>query len=125
MSFFSRSSSKRPYRNGYYGSTHYQRKGVLGKLFNMLRSKSYSGRYYEQYPQQYPQQYPNQPIPNNPSNYRNTLNCTKCNSLIPTGSKFCLECGQKVNDVLFCINCGEPSPAHAKFCLKCGVKINN
>ncbi|MDA8229078.1 MAG: zinc ribbon domain-containing protein [Desulfitobacterium hafniense] len=61
-------------------------------------------------------------MPNQPG--ANAIICSKCNSQIPVGSKFCLECGEKVNESLFCMNCGEKLPPNAKFCLKCGNKIN-
>ena len=50
--------------------------------------------------------------------------CTKCNARIADGSKFCLECGEKVNVLLYCKNCGEKLSQNAKFCLKCGKGIN-
>ncbi len=124
MSMFSRSSRGNNYRNGNNGSNHYQQKGFLGNLFNMIGSGSNSNRYNNQYQQQYPQQNPNQPIQNQQPVRQKTSICSKCNSPIPTGSKFCLECGQKVNDALFCLNCGESLPLNAKFCLKCGTKLN-
>ena len=61
----------------------------------------------------------NQPLAN-----QNSMTCSKCNSKVPKGSKFCLQCGEKVNDVLFCMSCGEKLPQSAKFCLKCGKGIN-
>ncbi|WP_417168722.1 zinc ribbon domain-containing protein [Terrihalobacillus insolitus] len=51
--------------------------------------------------------------------------CSKCNAQIPSGSKFCLECGEKVETTAFCISCGETLPTDAKFCSKCGAKTNN
>jgi ribosomal protein L40E len=60
----------------------------------------------------------NQPVAN-----PNVLICSKCSSQIPVGSKFCLQCGEKVCNELFCLNCGEKLPLDAKFCLKCGNKI--
>ena len=120
MSLFSKSSKGNHNKNGNYGSNHYQKKGFLGNLFNMIGSGSNSHGYKNQFPQQHPNQQPQNQHPLN----QNTLNCTKCNSQIPSGSKFCLECGEKVNDTLFCINCGEKLPPNAKFCLKCGTKLN-
>jgi len=104
----SRSSNGRHYRKGDNGSSHYQKKGIFGNLFNMMGSRSGSGGNYK-----------NQTTVN-----QNSAICSKCNSQIPNGSKFCLECGQKVNDVLHCMNCGEKLPPSAKFCLSCGKKIN-
>lgn len=60
----------------------------------------------------------NQPLQN-----QNMTICRRCSAQIPAGSKFCLQCGEKVADELFCMNCGEKLPANAKFCLKCGNKV--
>ena len=77
--------------------------------------------------------------------------CPKCGAAIPTGSKFCLECGEKIETVpdgmitcpecgqtvvkgkfcpecghkfiSACPNCGKEIPAGAKFCLECGAKL--
>lgn len=81
-----------------------------------------------------------------------TLNCSKCNKILPQNAKFCLECGTKVEEVSddkiicpkcnaktpkgkFCIdcganlvktcpNCGKEVPDGGKFCLDCGTKID-
>lgn len=122
MSMFSRSRSSKHshYRNGNHGSNHYQKNGFLENLFNVMNSRSHSDRYY----QNYPPQYPDYPMANQPISNQNILICKKCNSKIPTGSKFCLECGEKVNDCLFCPDCGERLPSNAKFCMKCGTKTS-
>lgn len=75
-------------------------------------------------------------------------NCAKCGKPLPSGAKFCLECGERVVDFAGaicpncgktvpggkfcpecgykllnnCKNCGKPLPAGAKFCLECGTK---
>lgn len=122
----SRSSNSKHYKKGNNGSNHYQKKGILGKLFNMMGSGSGSdssnrnsnrnrnGNIYQ-----------NTPIVNETVTNQNDLICSKCNSKVPAGSKFCLECGEKVKVTLFCMNCGEGLPANAKFCLKCGKGINS
>ncbi|WP_027625692.1 zinc ribbon domain-containing protein [Clostridium lundense] len=120
MSFSSRSSNGKHYRNGHYGSRHYQKKGFLGKLFDIITSRSCSHGHYNNYGNQYN----NEPMYNQPVMNQNTIICRRCNSKIPAGSKFCLQCGEKVSDVLFCMNCGEKLPPNAKFCLKCGNRIS-
>ncbi|HEX3048405.1 MAG TPA: zinc ribbon domain-containing protein [Bacillota bacterium] len=117
----SSSSRGKLYRNGHYGSNHYQRRGTLGNLFNIFGSGS-SQDHYHNHPEQYPNQpYPNQPPPNMPGQ---VMTCTKCNTRIPAGSKFCLQCGEKISEALFCMSCGEKLPPEARFCLKCGTKVN-
>lgn len=79
------------------------------------------------------------------------ITCPNCNSEVPENSKFCLECGTKIellneNEVIcpacgkktkkgkFCMECGAPLvskcakcgaelPSGAKFCLECGEKL--
>lgn len=116
MSFFSRSSKGKHYKNGNQGSSHYQKKGLFGNLFDMIVSRSHSHGYYGN-------QYDNTRSYNQPAN-QNVSICSKCNSQIPAGSKFCLQCGEKVSNVSFCLNCGEKLPPEAKFCLNCGKKVN-
>ncbi|ADY55407.1 hypothetical protein Sgly_1081 [Syntrophobotulus glycolicus DSM 8271] len=118
MSFFSRSSKGKHYKRGNQGSDHYQKKGFFGDLFKMIASRSGSGGHYNNHGNQYP----NTPGQNQP--VASAVICGKCNAQIPAGSKFCLECGEKVSESLFCTNCGEKLPANAKFCLKCGNKVN-
>jgi len=119
MSFFSRSSKRNHYKNGNYGSNHYQKKGILGRIFNILASRSHSGGYYNDYRNHYSDSSKNQTFPNQVS-----LHCSKCNSSIPAGSKFCLNCGEQVKTELYCQNCGEKIPSSAKFCNNCGNKLN-
>ncbi|MBU3098272.1 MULTISPECIES: zinc ribbon domain-containing protein [Clostridium] len=132
MSFSSRSSRSsrgNHYRNGNNGSNHYKKKGIFGKLFEGIGSRSSSNRNYNNnnnYENQ--NQYSNNndlPLHTNQTPNQNAINCSKCNSPIPAGSKFCLQCGEKVMEVLFCKNCGEKLPPNAKFCLKCGKAINS
>jgi hypothetical protein len=128
MGFLSRSSSGNHYKRGTHGSGHYQQKGLLGNLLNIMGSGSGSkGHYYNQgnhYNQPAPVQHQPAAMPHQPIESQNLTNCSKCNSRIPAGSKFCLQCGEKVADALFCTNCGEKLPSNAKFCLKCGTKMN-
>jgi membrane protease subunit (stomatin/prohibitin family) len=120
MSFFSRSSKGSNYKNENYGSGHYKKKGMLGNLFNMIGSKSGSGGNYNNDRNQYN----NTPMQNQSSSNQGAVNCSKCGSQIPAGSKFCLECGNKVQDAFSCTGCGEKLPPNSKFCLKCGTKVN-
>lgn len=57
-----------------------------------------------------------------------TVTCKNCNSIIPAGSKFCLECGEKVEvagqDTVVCQNCGK-QVIKGKFCPECGCKLNS
>ncbi len=55
-----------------------------------------------------------------PNNNEVTINCDKCNSVIPKGSKFCLNCGDPVNACQFC---GEDNPDESKMCCKCGKPL--
>lgn len=119
MSFSSRSSSGKHYRNGHYGSKHYKKKGIFGKLFDSIFSRSRSHKNYNNYGNQYN----NRPMHDQPVQNQNNMFCSKCSAQIPSGSKFCLQCGEKVSDVLYCMNCGEKLPPNAKFCLKCGNKV--
>jgi ribosomal protein L40E len=118
MSFLSRSSKGRHYKSGNYGSSHYQKKGILSNLFNIIASRSGSEGHYRN-------QYHNAPSYNQPQTEPNSITCVKCNSQIPAGSKFCLQCGEKVSEALFCMNCGEKLPPNARFCLKCGNKVGD
>ena len=79
------------------------------------------------------------------------ITCPNCNNEVPEGSKFCLECGAKIellgdNEIICpacgqktqkgkfcmecgasliakCAKCGAELPTGAKFCLECGEKI--
>jgi ribosomal protein L40E len=153
MSFFSSRSSKgNHYRKGHHGSNHYQKKGILGNLLNIIASRSSShgkhnkqGHYGSKHYQQkgilgnllsiitsgswshsnHKNHYPNTPMNNQHTPNQNSMMCSSCSHQIPPGSKFCLQCGQKVSNALFCMSCGEKLPSGAKFCLKCGKKVND
>ena len=56
--------------------------------------------------------------------------CTGCKKEYPAGTKFCSECGGKVEEVkpaapvvFACTGCGKEYPAGTKFCSECGGKI--
>lgn len=53
--------------------------------------------------------------------------CLKCGAALPTGAKFCLECGERVSSVgseqmILCPECGN-TVAKGKFCPECGHKL--
>jgi RNA polymerase subunit RPABC4/transcription elongation factor Spt4 len=45
--------------------------------------------------------------------------------MVPAGSKFCPNCGQKQEapQAAFCTGCGQEVPAGSKFCPSCGTKL--
>lgn len=51
--------------------------------------------------------------------------CPNCGTMLAANSKFCLECGSKIEipKPLFCTECGEPITEGAKFCACCGTKL--
>ena len=79
------------------------------------------------------------------------ITCPNCNAEVPQNSKFCLECGSKIeilaeNEIICpacgqktskgkfcmecgasliakCAKCGAELPSGAKFCLECGEKV--
>ena len=57
----------------------------------------------------------------NEGNTSTTMNCPKCNSVIPVSSKFCPECGTKMKPV--CPSCQKECKAGTKFCPECGTKL--
>ncbi|WP_425427843.1 zinc ribbon domain-containing protein [Tenuibacillus multivorans] len=81
-----------------------------------MQSRSHSGHRY------YPRPHHHNPPQQGTTNTQ-TQTCHNCQSQIPAGSKFCLQCGEKVNTSSFCTGCGEKLPAGAKFCSNCGTKI--
>ena len=49
------------------------------------------------------------------------ITCTKCGAEVKKGSKFCPECGQKMNITKTCSKCGAELKPNAKFCSECGA----
>ncbi len=47
--------------------------------------------------------------------------CPQCQIELPSGSKFCKECGRKLE--LTCPGCGKSIPPDSKFCLECGHNL--
>ena len=56
------------------------------------------------------------------------VTCPKCGSAVPANSKFCLECGNKIeilaDDEVICPVCGK-KVKKGKFCLECGASLIN
>lgn len=46
------------------------------------------------------------------------MKCPDCQNELPEGSKFCKECGRRVE--LVCLECGKEIPSDSKYCLECG-----
>ena len=55
------------------------------------------------------------------SSKEETITCPKCGANIPSGSKFCPECGQKI--LHECPKCGAKVSPKQKFCPECGHKL--
>lgn len=51
------------------------------------------------------------------------VKCSKCGNENPSGAKFCLSCGEKLEQGITCPKCGKLNPLNAKFCLECGAKL--
>ncbi len=53
------------------------------------------------------------------------IECPNCGTKLSANSKFCQECGNKieVKKACFCVECGEPLTQGSKFCANCGTKI--
>ena len=49
------------------------------------------------------------------------MKCLKCQFEIPDDSKFCLECGEKIETT--CPQCGKKLPVGSKFCNECGYNL--
>ncbi len=48
--------------------------------------------------------------------------CPSCGAVVTAGTKFCSECGVRMEQKRFCTECGSPIEARAKFCPECGSK---
>ncbi len=51
------------------------------------------------------------------------MKCPECQIELPNGSKFCKECGKKLE--LICPGCGKSIPPDSKFCLECGHNLSS
>lgn len=64
---------------------------------------------------------PSGPPPAPPAGAMTGTFCTKCNSRLPAGARFCTECGTKVGPATTsCPGCRTELPTTAKFCHSCG-----
>lgn len=55
-----------------------------------------------------------------------TVQCPNCGNKLPSGAKFCLECGTKIEQLadneMICPVCGKKTPK-GKFCMECGAML--
>lgn len=84
--------------------------GVGNRVGNMMNNIG-QGPMANQQPQQ-PQQHQG-----------GSMVCPSCNSQIPQGAKFCMTCGQKIEQAMFCPQCGSKCAPGSKFCMNCGNKL--
>ena len=57
------------------------------------------------------------------SNQENMKECPACKAKVPATSKFCVECGTKIEQDAVCPECGAKVTPGAKFCASCGHKL--
>ena len=62
---------------------------------------------------------------NNTQKENTTLKCPNCKTILQQNTKFCPECGIKIDQQkkLFCSECGAPLNNGSKFCSECGHKV--
>ena len=54
------------------------------------------------------------------------ITCPNCGTKLQKGSKFCSECGTKIENAEYiCKNCGSKMSADGKFCSNCGTRREN
>lgn len=54
-----------------------------------------------------------------------SIACRACGTNNPSSAKFCIHCGNKMEEELRCPDCGEVIVKGAKFCLSCGRRLVN
>lgn len=52
------------------------------------------------------------------------INCPECNALLDDDTKFCHNCGIKIDQIQRCPKCDSEIEAGAKFCSECGAVVN-
>lgn len=52
---------------------------------------------------------------------KSTFNCLKCGNEVPSGYKFCPNCGHPTATEKSCVSCGKPIPISCAFCPNCGT----
>ncbi|MDO4443542.1 MAG: zinc ribbon domain-containing protein [Slackia sp.] len=126
MGLFSFSMSNRKKHGAYGGSGYYgaPKQGLGGMMKMFASSMSSSARKRMAYQQTGYRPHPAQQAPvmhaRPVAQAGSASRCPRCAAQIPAGSKFCLECGQKVGGG-FCAGCGKALPADARFCPECGT----
>lgn len=57
----------------------------------------------------------------------NTVKCQNCNNDVPVSTRFCPQCGEKVEIKVYpenCESCGKPLIKGKNYCPDCGTKVN-
>lgn len=57
------------------------------------------------------------------SAFADKVACNACGSSVPKESKFCPDCGNKMEQAGFCGNCGAQIDPASRFCNQCGSKV--
>lgn len=124
---YSSFSSSDRWRHGGYGAPHHN--SGLGGMIGAAGLGTIVGAALGSQGKKTPQPVP-QPVSQNnqhgaspaPVQQTTASVCPSCNSTVPAGSKFCLECGTKLQSSSpFCSACGSEVPAGSKFCPNCGT----
>lgn len=52
-----------------------------------------------------------------------SIRCSCCGAKNSKEKRFCIKCGQKLEEMIRCPHCGVKLPSDARFCEECGTKI--